>query len=243
MSYIAYRISEKPLYFTKYDIRTTIYGIRQAMDFLKKYILNDWKLKGLSLLLAVMLWFAVSYVGESKLSVSVPVLPANLEKDFMIKSMDAENLLVMISGPVSVLKNLSPKDIKVPIDIGELKNGRHIVNVEKTNIIVPKGVKIEAVKPDYVAIEIERTLEKRLKTIVKLDSKWKAMYSVKSWYPQYVTAEGPKMSLEKIETIETIPVDGNFLAVEEELDIALNTQGMFIRKLRPETIRVILRKH
>jgi hypothetical protein len=49
--------------------------------------------------------------------------------------------------------------------------------------------------------------------------------------------------MDKIETIETIPVDGNFMAVEEELDIALNAQGLFIRKLRPETIRVILRRH
>jgi len=212
------------------------------MDFLKKYILNDWKLKGLSLVLAVLLWFAVSFVGESKLSVSVPLVPVNLEKDFMIKSMDVENVLVMISGPVSVLKNLRSKDIKVPINIGELKSGRHIVNVELNDIIVPKGVKIEAVKPDYVAVEIERAMEKRLKTIVKLDDKWKAMYSVKSWYPQYVTAEGPKIFLEKIETIETIPVDGNFMAAEEELDIALDTQGMLIRKLRPETIRVILRR-
>ncbi len=62
-------------------------------------------------------------------------------------------------------------------------------------------------------------------------SKWKDMYSVKSWYlPQYVTAVGPKVSLEKIDT-ETIPVDGNFMAVEEELDIALNAQGMFILKI------------
>jgi YbbR domain-containing protein len=213
------------------------------MDFARKYILNDWKLKGLSLVLAVMLWFAISYVGESKLSVSVPVLPANLEKDFMIKSMDADDVLVMISGPVSALKNLRPKDVKVPLDVGELKNGRHIVNIRKTDIVVPKGVEVEAVKPDYVIIEIERTLEKRLKTVVKLDNKWRTLYSVKSWYPQYVTVEGPKVSIEKIESIETIPIDGNFMAVEEELDVSLDTKGLFIRKLRPETVRVIIRRH
>lgn len=213
------------------------------MNFARKYILNDWKLKGLSLVLAVMLWFAISYVGESKLSVSVPVLPANLERDFMIKSMDADDVLVMISGPVSALKNLRPKDVKVPLDVGELKNGRHIVNIRKTDIVVPKGIEVEAVKPDYVIIEIERTLEKRLKTVVKLDNKWRTLYSVKSWYPQYVTVEGPKVSIEKIESIETIPIDGNFMAVEEELDVALDTKGLLIRKLRPETVRVIIRRH
>jgi YbbR domain-containing protein len=213
------------------------------MDFVRKYIINDWKLKGLSLVLAVILWFAISHVGESKLSVSVPVLPANLEKDFMIKSMDNEDVLVMISGPVSVLKNLRPKDVKVSLDLGELKNGRHIVNIQKTDIVVPKGVEVEAVKPGYVVIEIERTLEKRLKTVVKLDNKWKALYSVKSWYPQYVTVEGPKVSIEKIEAIDTVPIDGNFMALEEELDVALDTKGLLIRKVRPETIRVIIRKH
>jgi YbbR domain-containing protein len=213
------------------------------MDFVRKYIINDWKLKGLSLVLAVMLWFAISHVGESKLSVSVPILPANLEKDFMIKSMDNEDVLVTISGPVSVLKNLRPKDVKVPLDLGELKNGRHIVNIQKTDIVVPKGVEVEAVKPGYVVIEIEKTLEKRLKTVVKLDNKWKALYSVKSWYPQYVTVEGPKVSIEKIEAIDTVPIDGNFMALEEELDVALDTKGLLIRKVRPETIRVIIRKH
>lgn len=213
------------------------------MSFIRKYIINDWKLKGLSIVLAIMLWFAVSYKGESKLSVSVPVAPANLEKDLMIKSMDTENVLVMISGPVSALKNLRPKDIKAPVDVGELKSGRHVVSIQNTDIVVPKGIKVEAVKPDYVVVEIERTLEKRLKTVVKLDSKWKSLYSVKSWYPQYVTVEGPKTSLEKIDTIETVPIDGNFMAIEEELDVALDTKEMFVQKLRPETIRVIIRRH
>jgi YbbR domain-containing protein len=213
------------------------------MDFVRKYIINDWKLKGLSVVLAVILWFAISHMGESKLSVSVPILPANLEKDFMINSMDTEDVLVMISGPVSVLKNLRPKDVKVPLDLGELKNGRHIVNIQKTDIVVPRGIEVEAVKPGYVVIEIERTLEKRLKTIVKLDNKWKALYSVKSWYPQYVIIEGPKVSIEKIEAIDTVPIDGNFMAPEEELDVALDTKGLLIRKVRPETIRVIIRRH
>lgn len=213
------------------------------MSFIRTYILNDWKLKGLSLVLAVMLWFAVSYKGESKLSVSVPVVPSNLEKDLMIKSMDTEDVLVVINGPVAALKNLRPKDVKAPLDVGELKSGRHIVNIQNSDIVVPKGIKVEAVKPDYVVLEIERTLEKRLKTVVKLDNKWKNLYSVKSWYPQYVTVEGPKVSMEKIDAIETVSIDGNFMAVEEELDVALDTKGMLIQKLRPETIRVIIRRH
>lgn len=216
---------------------------RYFMDFVKKYILNDWKLKGLSLVLAIMLWFAVSYVGDAKLSVSVALTPANLDKDYMIKTMDTEDVLVMLSGPVSALKNLRPKDVKVPLNVADLKNGRHIIGIQKTDIMVPKGVAVEGVRPDYVVVEIEKILEKRLKTVVRLDNKWKTVYTVKSWYPQHVTVEGPKAFIEKIDTIETLPVDGTFMGAEEELDVALDTTGLLIRKLRPETVRVILKRH
>jgi YbbR domain-containing protein len=217
-------------------------GFGKAMDFVRRYITNDWKLKGLSLILAVVLWFAVSQVGESKMSVSVRILPENLGKDFMITNMDTDDVFVTMSGPVSILKNLRARDVRLSIDLTDVKGGRHAINIQKTDVAVPKGVQVEAVKPDNVVIDVERVMEKRLRTIVKLDKRWAGIYKVKSWYPQYITAEGSKESLEKLDSIDTVPVEGNFVADEEELDVALDTGGLSIRKLRPETIRVVVRR-
>jgi len=66
---------------------------------------------------------------------------------------------------------------------------------------------------------------------------------VKSWYPRYVVAEGSRESLEKRDTVDTIPVDGSFGAEEEEQDVTLDTKDMLVRKLRPETVRVIVKKN
>jgi hypothetical protein len=213
------------------------------MELIRKHILRDWKLKGLSLVLAVMLWFAVSHVGESKMSVSVRVLPQNLGQEFMITNMDADDVLVTINGPVSILKNLRPRDVKARVNLADAKAGRYTINIRKADIVVPKGVRVETVKPENLVVEIERAIEKHLRVVVKLDPKWVHTYRVKSWYPRYVVVEGSRQSLEKRDSVDTVVVDGDFVAGEEEEDVTLDTKDMVVRKLRPESVRVLLTKN
>lgn len=212
------------------------------MDILKKYILKNLKLKIISLILAVMCWFAVSYIGDTQIKVSVPVSLDNLGKEYIIKKTDSDNVLVAINGPVSVIKNLRAKDIRIVIDLGDVRDGKHTFNIQKENVLIPKNIKIEEIKPDYIMIEIDRVIEKKLKTIVRLDNKWASMYKVKSWTPQYVIAEGAKETLENKNSIETKMIDGAFLSDEEEIDIALDTKNIIVRKIKPDTIKVILKR-
>ncbi|HNT69292.1 MAG TPA: CdaR family protein [Syntrophorhabdaceae bacterium] len=212
------------------------------MGVLRKYILNDMKLKLLSLVLAVLLWFVISYVGESKMSVSVPISRNSPGEAYMVTSIDSEDVLVTINGPVSTLKNMKARDINVYVDLSGLKEGRHTFNLLKENIQVPKGVEVERVKPDSITVAIDPVIEKRLKTVVRLDKKWIGQYTVKSWSPAYVVAEGAKSSLAGKNVIETQAADGNFQEDEEEILIALNPKDMIVKRLRPNTVKVILRR-
>lgn len=212
------------------------------MGLLRKYVLNDMKLKLLSLVLAVLLWFAVSYIGESKMSVSVPVSTGKPGEAYMVTAIDTEDVLVIINGPVSALKNMKARDIKVHLDLSDLKEGKHVFSLLKGDIQVPKGVQVEQVKPDSISIEIEPVIEKRLKTIVRLDKKWVSQYMIKSWSPVYVIAEGAKSSLADKTVIETQPVDGNFLEDEEQTLVALNPKDMIVKRLKPNVVRVILKR-
>lgn len=213
------------------------------MDIIRKYILKDLTLKILSLILAAMLWFAISYIGESKMSISVQVSTDNLSKNYIVKKMDTEDVLVTINGPVLILKNLRARDIKVSVDLSNVNDGHHIFNLKRSDIRVPKGINVENIKPDYVAIEVERALEKRLRSIVRLDKKWIGIYRIKSWYPHYINVEGSRGSLENKDSIETLLVDGQLKNEEEELDVSLDTKDMLVKRLKPETIRVILKKY
>jgi YbbR domain-containing protein len=208
----------------------------------RDYIRKNGKLKILSLILAGMLWFAVSFMGESKMSLSVRVSTENLERDLMVTKLQSDEVLVTVSGPVSILKQIRGRDVKVAVNLSGLRAGRFVFNLEKKDIQVPQGMHVDEVKPDYVEVQVDRTIEKRLRTVVKLDDKVAAMYKVKSWYPRYVTVEGPKAFLDTLNEMETLPVTGDYHHEEEETYTGLNTKGMVLRSVRPDQIRVVVRR-
>jgi YbbR domain-containing protein len=212
------------------------------MKPLKDYILKDFKLKALSLILAAMLWFAISNIGESKMTISVPVVAENMGKELTIEKMGADAVLVTINGPISILKNLRARDIRVTVNLSGMKEGTHVFSLAKNNVTAPKGIKVEEVRPDYIAVSMDRTVEKRLKVVVILDENWVKTYAIKSWYPQYVKVEGPAAVLKDKDVIETLPVNGAFRRKEEEVDILLASKGMGITKMKPETVKVRLRR-
>ena len=213
------------------------------MDLFKKYIFKDFKLKILSLVLASMLWFAVSYMGESKMSFSVKIGFDKLGKEFIINKVENEEVLITVDAPVSILKAIRAKDINLVLNLSDFKEGRHVYNLNTLDVRVPKGVKVNELKPDYVTIELDRVVEKKLRTEVKLDKKWSGVYKVKSWTPQFASVEGSKESLNGVDSLSTLPVDGSFVYEEETVDVLLDTKDMVIKRIKPETIKVVLRRH
>lgn len=212
------------------------------MDFIKKHILSNARLKILSLVLALMLWFATTYLGESRVTMSIPVQLVNLNRAWVMKNLDTREVFVTFNGPLSRLKNVKPGDVNLVIDLGRAREGRQILTVRKSDIVVPGGVRVEEVRPDYVVLEVDRAVEKYLPIIVKLDEKLIRDYRVVSWAPQHALVEGPKQVLEDTESIETMPITGESLSHGDEVEAALDTRDLYAKRVKPETVRVVLKK-
>ena len=107
---------------------------------------------------------------------------------------------------------------------------------------MPKGLKVDDARPDYVVVELDRIVEKHLRIVVKLDKRWANTYEVASWYPAYAEVEGPRELLEKGAVLETLPVNGNFTRQQEVLDVPLNAKSLEARRVAPASVRVVLKR-
>ncbi len=212
------------------------------MAILRKYVFNEIRLKLLSLLLAAMLWFSMMYIGESQMTFSAPISFDKLHKGLVVREADTRDVLITVNGSLSVLKNVRAKDISVVLDLSKIKEGRQIINITKRDIIVPKGVKVEEVKPEFIVIATDKTMEKYLRAVVKLGDKLTGLYQIASWSPQHIYVEGPKELLEKEHSVPTFPVDGDFTEEQHVVDVPLDTRSLEPRKVRPETVRVTLKR-
>jgi len=209
---------------------------------IRKYLLNEIRLKILAVVLASMLWFSMTYMGESKIAYSVPIVLQNLNKAMVVKEVDTRDVLITLNGPLSLLKNLRPEDIKVGLDLSKAREGRQIFSIRKGDVLLPSGMKIENLKPDYVVLEIDKIMEKQLRTVVKLGHRWAGIYRVVSWHPQYVTLEGPEESFAGKGPVETIPVDGDFTRNQEILDAPLDIKTFLPGRVKPDIVRVVLKR-
>ena len=209
----------------------------------QKYVVKDFMLKAFSVLVALLLWLAVSYLGESTMSISVRLTVKGLPESLMVKKMEPEYVFVILNGPVSRLKDMKPQDVKAIIDLSSFLEGVHSYNIQKKNIIIPRGLRLESVRPTNTVIEIDHLVEKHLKVSVVLDKRWKDSYYIKTYYPKYVTIKGSEKALKNVGTVQTVPVmGGSLLLDEEELDIPLDLKKIDYSSVRPEIIRVVLRR-
>jgi hypothetical protein len=212
------------------------------MNF-KKYILENWKLKLLSIALATMLWFVVYLMGETKKEISVPVSIVNLNKSHVVMKMDIEKVDITLTGRVSVLKDIKESDVRVSLNMSNIQEGENIFNISKVNVQIPRGVQIGDIRPSSTKIDVDRIIEKKMKTVVKLDRRWMGEYEVKSWSPDYVMVEGPKRIWEKKTFIETLPVNDELKRAEENVTVSLNMEGSQASTIRPDMVKVILKRH
>ncbi len=211
-------------------------------NLLQRYVIKDWKLKALSLALAIMLWYTVFQIGEPKKDLTIPVSITNLPRSMMVTKMDPERVFVTVSGRVSLLKELKDHDVNAVVNMSGAKEGESVFNFSKTNISVPKGIEIVEVKPGTVRLTVEKIVEKTLKVTAKLDKKWKGRYDIVLVSPQHVVAEGPRKALDKLVTIDTLPINGDLRRNEEALNVGLDLEGMSRTGVKPDNVRIVLKK-
>jgi len=212
------------------------------MNF-KQHILGNWKLKLLSVALATMLWFVVFLMGETKKDISVPVSIINLNKGYVIMKVDMAKVDITLTGRVSVLKDIKENDVRVSLSALNMQEGENVFSITKSNVQIPRGVQIGDIRPSSIKIDIDRMIEKRLKTTVKLDRRWMDVYEIKSWSPDYVTVEGPKRIWEKKTFIETLPVSDELKRAEETVTVSLDMEGLQVSAIKPDTVKVVLKRH
>ncbi|MCS7280949.1 MAG: CdaR family protein [Desulfobacterota bacterium] len=210
------------------------------MRSIKRRLLSNLRLKIISVIIAIIVWLAITTIGEDRESVYVPIVAQGLRKDTIVTKLEPEGVFVTVRGPIGELKSLNKSELKVKINLGEYGEGHHTYHIEKKNVILPKGLKLEDIRPDTVSFELDRVVKKRMKVIVRLSDDLEKKYSVLDYTPRFVEVEGAEKALGSKGEIETHPPKGRLEAKEEEIELLLNTNGMIIKNIFPSTVKVKL---
>ncbi|MCX7858072.1 MAG: CdaR family protein [Deltaproteobacteria bacterium] len=210
------------------------------MGLLRNYLISNLKLKVISFVIAVVIWVAITTIGEDRQNIYVPIVATGIQSDRVLIRLDPEGVFLTVKGAISELKNLRKNELKVTINLSGFPEGHHTYHIDKKSVSLTKGLKIEDIHPDVVAVELDRIIKKRMRVVIKIDDELLGKYDIKSYYPKFVEVEGPEKILATRFTVETVPFKERLETNEKEVSLDLNVEGMHIRSITPSAVKVKL---
>ncbi len=208
------------------------------MKIRERLFANIW-LKGAALLLSVFLWFFVLFRGQVEVTMDVEPQFSKIPAELTVAEKKPETVTVLLKGNEFVLKRLRPSDIKLPIELKEAETGRSFVHVDRKDIKTPPHVSVVSVSPDGVWVYLERRASAMLP--VKPDVKGRPargfiVYKIQA-APDKAEVQGPKDTLDKLDSLRTDPIDINGVNGTLEKDSAIKVPED-IERITPGEVRV-----
>ena len=136
---------------------------------LRELILQNFWLKLFSLLLAILIWFAIrvfwieggnrqpqsSIVNPiSRQLFRLPVRVLNKPGDTRIFKVDPDEVSVSITGEAAVLRDITPRNIFIYVDVASMRSSRETNQQVKVDVpkeitadVVPRTVNVELISP------------------------------------------------------------------------------------------------
>lgn len=178
-------------------------------DFFRKHVLNDWGLKLLSLLIAVVLWWAVGHDPTVESIVTAPIefhhAPGNLD---MISDSPFE-VQVTVSGPERTVRAMKPSEVNAIIDLAGVNPGERTFDMGPRQIHVPRGVSVDRVVPGQLHINFAANATRTVDVRPRVIGTFVTGYGISdvSADPAKITIVGPENRVNAIDTAITDPVD------------------------------------
>lgn len=209
-------------------------------------ILNNWPIKLLSLVFALVLWLFVMGEQDTEVGYTVPLEVKNVPKGLIIANQIPGHVDVRLTGSRTLLANIQGSDLEVSVDLHDANPGITTFRSLDERLNLPRSVVVSRMSPSYVDIKLERLVQKEVPLQVVLDGTPAPGFSIVEVKaaPDIVLVEGAESELKRVSEVETEAVDVSGLKASFSLTVALNYNGIYTRlaKARTAEVQVIIRK-
>jgi len=180
------------------------------IGFFKRYILHNFGLKVLSLLLATGLWFLISRDEQpAEVALRAPIVFQNVPSQLEISSESIPEAQIRVRGPERVIRQLQANEVHAEINLADAKPGERTYDLTSQQVRHPRDVSVGPVIPSQLHLSFDTRLTREVEIhprvtgnfadgeqIVKVDAD-----------PPRIIISGPKRHVEKVDAATTDPVD------------------------------------
>ncbi|MFZ0814254.1 MAG: CdaR family protein [Candidatus Sulfotelmatobacter sp.] len=211
------------------------------MAFLRRWVLHNFWLKILSLLLATGLWLAISPDEETaEVAVRVPIEFEHVPPHLEISSVTIPEAQIRVRGPQRLIRDLRSTDIHAELELGDAKPGERTFDLTAQQIRHQQDLHIVQVVPGQVHLVFDTRLTREVEIHPRVTGNFVAGEQIAKVLvdPERITITGPKQHVENIDAATTDPVDASGTRTTAAFETNVYVSDPLVQVVQPTPVRV-----
>jgi YbbR domain-containing protein len=207
---------------------------------LKGFFTKNVPVKLISIFLAIILWYFVISEKSGETALSIPLEFRNIPTSLIIIKNPEESINIRISGPVTLLRALSPREVRAVIDLADARPGLAEFAVQPEDITLPRGLRVTMISPASIGLRFERLAKRSVPVKVLLVGQPYEGFKLTmvSVDPPVVEIGGAQTELARLENIPTQAIDITGCKGDSVRKAPLNLGGLHIKSITREDVNV-----
>ena len=179
------------------------------ISFFKRYVLHNFALKVLSLLLATGLWFLLSHEEQAEVALRAPVVFENVPAHLEISSESIPEAQIRVRGPDRIIRQLQANEVRAEINLADAKPGERTYDLTSQQVRHPRDVTVVQVVPSQLHLAFDTGLTRQVEIHPRVTGNFASGQQIVKVAadPPSITISGPRHHVEKVDAATTDPID------------------------------------
>ncbi len=211
------------------------------MSFFKRYVVHNFMLKLLSLLLAAGMWFLISPDEEpAEVAVRAPIVFQHVPPHLEISSESIPEAQIRVRGPERLIREIQAREVHAEIDLGDAKPGERTFDLTSQQVRHPREVQVVQVVPSQLHLAFDTRLTREVEIHPRVTGQFAEGYDkVKvDADPARITITGPRRHVENVDAATTDPIDASGTLGSAVFTTNVYVPDPLVQVVQPTSIRV-----
>lgn len=182
------------------------------ISLLQRYVIHNFGLKVVSLLLAAGLWFTISRDEQpAEVAVRGPIVFQNVPPDLEVSSEIIPETQIRVRGPERVIRQLRANEVQAELDLGGTAPQERTFELNSRLVRHPREVTVMQIVPSQVRLAFDTRLTREVEIHPRVVGTFAAGEQIVrvDADPPRLTIVGPRRHVEKIDTVNTDAIDAS----------------------------------
>lgn len=206
---------------------------------MRQALTRNWELKLLSLVVACAIWAWVVTGERSQLVVPAAVEYVGLARDVILVGDPVESVDLHVLVPRWAETQLTRSVPRVQASLTGLGEGEDIVHLTDQNVQVPSGITVTRITPARLRVSLASAAEDTVRVVAQVRGRPAAGHAVTRVVvePPAIPVKGPRSTIVRQGTIETVPIDVSGLRANVSQTVGLMLPE-FVYPTRERSVQV-----